>query len=183
MDWYIPFLIFGARCLDVPLGTVRMIFVINGHRYAAATLGFFEVAIWALAVGGVISNLSNPFALFAYAGGFAAGTLLGMIIEERIALGWRVIRVINAKIDPGIAGTLRQNGYRVTRLDGTGRDGPVEIAFMVVKRKSLQSALALVKDLAPEAFVTVERADRAEQAGGQTVAGARRFIRFGQLRK
>ena len=158
--WYIPPLIFAARVFDVSLGTFRMVLVIANHRYLAAVLGFFEVLVWALAVGGVIKFLGNPFALICYAGGFAAGTLVGMIIEDRVALGYRVVQIINRDRAIDVASSLRDRDYRVTRLEGAGRDGPVEIAHTVIRRRHLQSVLALVNSVAPEAFVTIERADR-----------------------
>ncbi len=158
--WYIPPLIFSARVFDVSLGTIRMVLVIANHRYLAAVLGFFEVLIWAMAVGGVIKYLDNPFALVCYAGGFAAGTLVGMIIEDRIALGYRVVQIINRDPELRVAESLRSKDYRVTRLEGAGRDGPVEIAQAVIRRRHLQRVLGLVNSIAPEAFVTIERADR-----------------------
>jgi len=158
--WYIPPLIFAARICDVSLGTFRMVLVIANHRYLAAMLGFFEVIIWALAVGGVIKYLSDPVAIVAYAGGFATGTLVGMIIEDRIALGYRVVQVINADPSISVTNSLRARGYRATRLEGAGRDGPVEIAHSVIRRRSLREIVAIVNTLAPEAFVTIERADR-----------------------
>lgn len=164
--WYIPPLIFLARVCDVSLGTMRLILIIQGSRWWAAFLGFWEVIIWALAIGGMISNLSldQPFALIAYAAGFASGTLVGSTIEHRIALGYRLIRVINSNLENNVSGALRDHDFRVTRIEGTGRSGPVEIAFLVVKRRDLADALGIIERLAPEAFVTVERADRASGA-------------------
>ncbi|MEZ6242749.1 MAG: DUF2179 domain-containing protein [Phycisphaerales bacterium] len=158
--WYIPPLIFAARICDVSLGTFRMVLVIANHRYLAALLGFFEVCIWALAVGGVIKFLDNPIALVSYAGGFAAGTLVGMIIEDRVALGYRVVQVITRDASANAAGNLRARGYQVTRLEGSGREGPVEIAYTVIRRRRLREVLSVISETCPDAFVTVERADR-----------------------
>lgn len=175
MVWYIPLLIFGARLLDVPLGTVRMIILVQGHRYAAASLGFFEVIIWALAVGGVIHYLNNPFAVIAYGGGFAAGTLVGMMIEDRLAIGYRTIRVFNAKPEVKLSERLRELGHRVTTVPGDGRDGPVEIAFMVVRRRKVREIYQAVKEIAPGAFTTIERCDR-PNGGGLTEIGMQRRL-------
>jgi uncharacterized protein YebE (UPF0316 family) len=101
MPWFLPFLIFGARILDVSIGTLRVMFTGSGSRWIAAGLGFVELTIWALAVGGLVTNLTNPFVLIAYAGGFAAGTLFGLTIEDRLALGFRSVQVVNA--DPTVA--------------------------------------------------------------------------------
>ncbi|TVS00534.1 MAG: DUF2179 domain-containing protein [Phycisphaerales bacterium] len=185
MAWYIPLLIFFARILDVPIGTIRMIVVINGQKFLAALLGFFEVIIWALAVGGVISFLTNPFALVAYGAGFAVGTLIGMTVESRIALGYRVVRVINSRPEIDVSTVMRGAGYKVTRIEGSGMKGPVEVAFLAIPRRKLQKTLEMVRGVAPEAFVSVERADRAA-AAAETPSGriaVSSFGKFGGVRK
>jgi len=167
MEWYVPFLIFGARICDVSIGTVRMIFVIGGHRYIAAALGFFEVMIWAMAIGGLIRFLTEPPALVAWGAGFACGSLTGMYLEERIAIGFRMVRVITSDLGQNISSLLRERGFRVTRIEGEGLRGPVEIAFLAVRRRDLHQVLSAIDEVAPDAFVTVERADRAGGASMQ----------------
>lgn len=164
MAWYLPLLIFLARICDVSIGTIRMICVINGARAAATMLGFVEVTIWALAVGGMIRYLHNPFALLGYAGGFATGTLIGMTIEQKLAVGFRTIRVINPSRDQQVAQAIRDCGYRVTQLEGSGLKGPVEIVFTTVRRREALDVLRTIEQVAPKAFVTVERADHAAGA-------------------
>ena len=184
-DWMIPLLVFAARICDVSIGTVRMIMVISGHRLASAVLGFLEVLIWVLAVGGVVGNLSDPFTVLAFAGGFATGTLVGMTIENRLAIGFRVVRVINQAPELGLAGVLRESGYTATRIDGHDRTGPAEIVFIPVRRRNVPALLERVAQVAPEAFLSVERAERV--SGFVPVAGTRidrsPWGRFGQLRK
>jgi len=161
MEWYIPILMFAARICDVSIGTIRMIVVINGRRWTAAALGFAEVVIWALAVGGVIRYLDNPLALVGYAGGFSTGTLVGMWIEDRIALGLRVVQVINPDRSINVASALRERDYRVTQIEGVGLRGAVEIAYSVVRRRKLDDVMTIIGEVAPNAFVTIERAERA----------------------
>jgi uncharacterized protein YebE (UPF0316 family) len=162
--WYLPVLIFAARIGDVSLGTVRMIFVINGWRIRAAAIGFLEVIIWALAVGGLVANLTEPVILLSYAAGYAAGTLVGMTIEQHLGFGIRMVQVVNRDREKHVAQMLRDHGYRCTRVEGSGRDGPIELCFTVVKRKKLQTLLKLLGEIAPEAIVTVERADSVTEA-------------------
>lgn len=177
MAWWIPLLICLARIVDVSIGTIRMILVISGHRWIAAALGFVEVAIWALAIGGMITYLSHPTALLGYAGGFAGGVVVGMWIEERLAIGYRIVRVFNPQPDRSVSAALREHDVRVTRVDGEGRDGPVELAFAVIRRRRLAEVLALVERIAPHAFVTVERADQASDG----LVGPGGGIRFGRI--
>lgn len=189
-EWYVLLLIFSARLLDVPIGTVRMIMVMNGHRYASAILGFFEVMIWMVAVGKAIQHIDSVVALVAYGAGFAVGTLIGMEIEQRLAIGWRVIRVINPRPELLLAERLRRKGYHTTRVDGEGggggftREGPVEMVFLAVRRKIVPDVMEKVARIAPDAIVSVERAEKVSGfAGVPSVRSAEKPWRFGQLRK
>lgn len=184
MAWYVPLLIYLARICDVPLGTLRMMMVISGHRWIAASLGFFEVIIWVLAAGGVIRYLSNPMALVGYGAGFATGVIIGMTIEERLAIGYRIVRIINPEAGLDLSESLRDRGYRVTRVEGSGRGGPVEVAFMVVKRKALPELRNSIQELAPDTFMTVERVERPHGGGWDESRFSLRPLRaFGILRK
>lgn len=184
-EWLIPVLIFSGRILDVSLGTLRMLMVISGHRRASALLGFFEVLIWVIAVGAAVKNLDHPASVLAFAGGFATGTLVGMTIEHKLAIGFRVVRVINPDPTLHLAGGLRAAGYTATRIEGHGREGPVEIVFLTVRRRTVPELLKRIGELSPEAFVSVERAERvsglSHPSGEKGVGGA--ASRFGQIRK
>lgn len=179
LAWYIPVLIFFARICDVSFGTMRMIFVIAGWRYRAAALGFVEVLIWALAIGGLIEYITQPIALLSYCAGFAAGNLVGMAIEQKLALGIRVVRIICRDPSVDLPGHLRGHGYRVTRVAGEGKDGPVELSFAVVRRRVLPQILDLVDQHVPDAIVTVERAEHASDAAFGSSFTQRRFMWFG----
>lgn len=160
IEWYIPLLIFAARVCDVSLGTMRTLMLMSGNRWLTPILGFCEVIIWVLAVSGVLTHLNNWFAILAYGGGFATGIMMGQLIEDRIAMGYRILRVINTNRELDLSARLRECGYRVTKVDGHGRDGPVEMAFLVVPRRKVRPVQATLREEAPHAFVTVERVDR-----------------------
>jgi len=80
------FLVFVLRVIGVTLATVRMLIMTRGKKLLAASIGFFEVMVYALAIGYVVNNLSNVWNLLGYSLGFAVGTLVGMWLEERMAL-------------------------------------------------------------------------------------------------
>jgi len=183
MAWYIPLLIFLARIGDVSVGTVRTILVMGGHQVAAAALGFVEVTIWVLAVGGALRYLSEPLAVIGYAGGFATGVLVGMWIEERLALGYRIVRVISRHPEIDLAEAMRNEGYRVTRLSGSGRTGPVEIDFLVIRRKNLRQVRSLISKFAPDAFLTVERVEQPMGGGLTESRFGKRFLERIVMRK
>jgi uncharacterized protein YebE (UPF0316 family) len=185
LGWYLPVFIFLARICDVSIGTVRTIMIISGRPWISAGLGFFEVLIWVLAVGGVITNLTNPFALLAYAGGYATGVIVGMFIESRIALGHRVIRIISADPEVDVCQRLRERGHLVTRIEGSGRNGPVEFAFMVTRRREVARVREHLAEIQPKAFMSVGQADRPSIGGlgGDTSFARRLWPRATSVRK
>jgi uncharacterized protein YebE (UPF0316 family) len=156
--WYIPLAIFAARVCDVSIGTVRTILVVSGHRWIPAMLGAVEVCIWVLAVAGVMRHLSDPRAMLGYAAGFATGVIVGSFIEDRLAIGYRLVRVVTTRANEAVSSRLREHGYAVTQVDGFGRDGPVEIAFLLIRRRELRGVRELIDRLSPHCFVTVDRA-------------------------
>ena len=138
------------------LGTIRVIFISKGIRYLAPIIGFFEVIIWLLAIGQIMNNLTNFVANIAYGAGFAAGTYIGMVIEEKISLGLVSVRIITKK-DPGeLIQYLRLNNYGVTSLDGEGGTGKVKMVFTIIKRQDLPHVVEIIKQFHPNAFYSVD---------------------------
>lgn len=155
--WVIlPLLIFTARVCDVSIGTLRIIFVSRGHRVAAPLLGFFEVLIWLMAIGKIMQNLSNVMAYVSYAGGFAMGNFVGIWIEQKLAVGMVVLRVITRKGASTLIAELKSRGYGVTSIDAEGNEGPVNIVYSVLKRNVLETVIGLVEKMNPKAFYSIE---------------------------
>jgi uncharacterized protein YebE (UPF0316 family) len=152
----LPILIFSARVADVSLGTIRVIFISKGLKYIAPVIGFFEVIIWLLAIGQVMQNLTNVASYIAYGAGFATGTLMGMLVEERLSLGTVVIRVITRKDSSDLVIRLRSLNYGVTELNAEGSTGPVKVLLMVIKRQDTKQVVATIKQFNPQAFYSIE---------------------------
>jgi uncharacterized protein YebE (UPF0316 family) len=155
-----PILIFLARVGDVSLNTLRVMFVLNGKKNVAPILGFFEALIWLLAIGQIIQNIDNPVSYFAYAGGFAAGTYVGMSIEEKLALGRVLVRVITVEPMPELIEFMKERNYRFTNVGAEGRYGKVNLLFTVMKRDLLQEYIRKVKECNDKAFYTIESVRR-----------------------
>src|SRR5262245_11321536 len=152
----LPVFIFVAEMCVVTLSTLRTIFVARGMKYLAPVLGFFEVTIWLFAIGEVMKNLSDFRCSLAFAGGFTLGNFLGVLIEQRLALGTVVVRTITHKDPTLLVERLRLAGYGVTRLDGQGAVGPVEVVLTVVPRKELDKVQAILRAFDPRVFYSVD---------------------------
>ena len=152
----LPILIFCARICDVSLGTIRVIFISKGIKYIAPVIGFFEVIIWLLAIGQVMNNLTNVIAYIAYGAGFASGTFIGMVIEEKISLGLSSVRIITKKDPAELIQFLRAHDYGVTSIDGEGGTGKVKMIFTIIKRQDLAHVVSIIKQFHPSAFYSVD---------------------------
>jgi uncharacterized protein YebE (UPF0316 family) len=154
--WVIlPILIFLARILDVTIGTIRILFVSRGHKLWAPILGFFEVIVWLLAIGQIMQNLTNWVCYIAYGGGFAMGNLIGITLEEKLAYGRLIVRIIVDKGAEKLIKRLRSKGFGVTSMDARGKHGKVKVVYLVIERSDLEKVTDTVERLDPDAFYTV----------------------------
>jgi uncharacterized protein YebE (UPF0316 family) len=157
VEWVIiPLLIFFARIVDVTLGTLRIVFISKGDKMIAPALGFLEVLIWLVAITQVMQNLNNVASYLAWAGGFATGNFLGLRIEQKLALGQMVVRVITVDSAHQLIERLKGHGYRLTCVDARGTRGKVNLLFMIVKRKKLTHVLDIIREYNPQAFYSIE---------------------------
>jgi uncharacterized protein YebE (UPF0316 family) len=155
MPWLLLFIFFAEMCV-VTLCTLRTIFITRGMKTLAPMLGFFEVLTWLFAIGEVMKNLSDFRCSLAFALGFTAGTFLGMLIEQALALGSVIVRTITHKDADALVQELRAANYGVTRLPGEGATGPVQMVFTVVPRAELSMVIAILKRFDPDVFYSVD---------------------------
>ena len=152
----LPLLIILARVCDVSLGTIRIILVAKGKKYIAPLLGFFEILIWLIAISRIMQNLDNYINYIAYAGGFAIGNYIGMIMEEKIAIGVMVVRIITQKPADELISELNSLGYGITRVDAKGSRGDVNIVYTIIHRKEMSNVIDVIKQYNPMAFYSIE---------------------------
>lgn len=148
--------IFCARIVDVSIGTLRIIFLTRGMKHLAALLGFAESLIWIIAISQVMNNVNNWVAYLAFAGGFSSGNVVGIWLEEKIALGTLIVRIITQHEADELVSALRAEGFGVTNIDGEGEHGRVMVIFTIVRRKKLAKVIGLIRRFNPKASYTVE---------------------------
>lgn len=154
--WLGAGLIFLLRVSDMTLDTLRVLMVMRGKKGIAWILGFFQSAIFILAISSVLTNLDNPLNVIGYAAGFATGNVIGMWIEERLAIGHVNITIVSSRRGAAIVEHLRDKGFAVTEIPARGKDGMVSLLSSSVRRKSVDDVRNLVNDIDPEAFITAE---------------------------
>jgi len=154
--WLYAGLVFALRVGDMSLDTLRVLFVIRGRKATAWVLGFGQAAIFIAAITSVLRDLDNLLNLVGYAAGFATGNVVGMIIEERLAVGYMHLRIISSSRGVAIAERLRSEGYAVTEIPARGKDGMVMLINCSVKRKNVDLINKIVNEVDDTAFITRE---------------------------
>lgn len=152
----LPLLIIVARIIDVSIGTLRIIYVSKGMKYLAPILGFFEVLIWLLAIGQIMQNLDNWVCYIAYGLGFALGNYVGILLEKKLKMGIYIIRIITQKDANELVEALRNENYGITRINAQGATGPVEVLYMIIRRKNILHVEEIIEHYNPKAFYTIE---------------------------
>ncbi len=159
----VPILIFLARVIDVSFGTIRIILISRGMKYVAPIFGFLEIIIWLFAISQIMQHLTNITYYLAYAFGFATGTYVGIFIEEKMAIGKVIIRIITKKDATELVENFRNTGYGVTIFNGQGATGQVKLIYMTVERKDIDDILKMINKFNPKAFFSVEEVRLAKE--------------------
>jgi uncharacterized protein YebE (UPF0316 family) len=154
--WITALTIFLLRVSDMTLDTLRVLVVMRGRKAIAWLLGFFQAAIFIMAISSVLSNVNNVLNVIGYAAGFATGNVVGMLIEERLAIGHTHLSIISSRRGAAIAERLREDGYAVTELAGRGKDGTVTLLNCSVLRKNVDQVRKIINQVDDEAFITAE---------------------------
>ncbi len=151
--------IIALRLVDVSLGSLRITSLVRGQRFTAGVLGFLESLSWVVAAGLVLSSLDEWYKVLAYAGGFGVGTTVGATIDRWIASGQVFVRIMAPIASPEVAPSLRTAGFEVTVVNGEGRDGDVRLTISAMRRRELPRALQVIREVNPDAFVTVDEVE------------------------
>ncbi len=148
--------VFFLRVTDMSLDTVRLLMVMRGRKPLAGLIGAVQAAVFILAVSAVLSGPLNVWTVTGYSLGFATGVMLGMVVEERMALGYVMLRVYSPANGPAMAGALREAGYAATEVMGRGKTGELTIVNCVVNRRDVASVRSILDRVDANAFITVD---------------------------
>ncbi|MFA7361781.1 MAG: DUF5698 domain-containing protein [Candidatus Kapaibacterium sp.] len=149
-------MIMCLRIIDVSLGTIRMIITVQGKKYVAGAIGFFEVTIWVVAISSVMSQLDNWINVAAYSSGFALGTIIGITLEQKLGSGFVWLNIISMNYADDITELLRRDKFGVTLIPGEGASGGVTVLLVLIPRKRQKEVMQLIINIDPKAFVTMQ---------------------------
>lgn len=152
----LPILIFLSRIIDQSIGILRIIFATKGFKFPAFLAGFFESLIWLMAISQIMNHLDNVYCYLAFAGGFATGNVVGIYLEQKLSMGYLMVRVVFQRDSESAIELLRQANFRLTIGDAMGMEQPVKMVFSAIMRNRLKEFLSILNENNPNAFYTIE---------------------------
>lgn len=151
--WLMVLTIFIINVCYVTFLTMRTILTLKGYRYIVRSVSFLEVLVYIVGLGLVMSNLDHIQNIITYAFGFSIGIIVGMKIEEKLALGYTVVNVTSAEYELDLPNELRNLGYGVTHYLAFGKDGSRMVMQILTPRKYERKLMDTIKNLDPKAFI------------------------------
>jgi len=171
----LPVLIVLARISDVTIGTLRIVMVSKGQKHIAPLLGFFEVIIWLIAMSKIIQNIDNWVAYGAYGAGFAAGNYIGLILEEKLAVGIVHLQIITRTNADNLIAKLKAKGYGITYHDAYGVNEKVAVIYTIIKRVDINEVIEIIRTYNPQAFYSIEDVKFVNKGVESSMRGMERF--------
>ncbi len=149
--------IFFARIIDVSVGTVRIISIVQGRIKTAFVLGFIEVSIWLTVISTVMDKIKeSPIIAVFYALGYASGNVVGIMIEKRFAIGNALLRIIFLEKGQMVAEELRRLGYHVMMFEGMDGDRKVQEIEIPCRRRDIEELVAIARSHEKEVYFVTE---------------------------
>lgn len=154
MDILFYFIIFFARVIDVSLTTLRTIFMVQGKKLLVFLMGTVEAVVYVVILGKIVSDLNDPIKILAYGLGFAAGNVVGILIEERLALGELAVEVILTSADnDALIEEIREQGFGVTVINAQGKTFYRDYLIIIIRRKAFPKLVQTIKAYDEQAFI------------------------------
>lgn len=147
--------IISAKVVEVALQTIRIKFVANGNKLYASFISFFQILLWLYIVGTVLTGIQEDiFKSISYAFGYSAGLYLGMIVEEKLGVGYKKLEVTVKEIHgKELAERLRKENIAATMMSADGRDHNRNILFLYTRRKDEKKIVDLIKNTQPNSVI------------------------------
>jgi len=105
----------------VAMNSLRMVLMIKGWKLAASLISMIEICIYILGLTMVLNQMDTPLGVIIYSASYGIGILIGVYLEEKIAIGYIALQIVTQNGDmPQI---LRGHKFGVTAWTGVGANG------------------------------------------------------------
>jgi len=150
-------IIFFARIVDVSVGTIRILSIVQGRIKTAFVLGFLEVSIWLWVISSVMEKIKeSPVIAVFYALGYASGNVVGIKIEKWLSMGNSLLRIISFEKGREITEKFKEIGYTVIIFNGVEKQRPVVEIEIPCRRDEIEFLVKKARELEPEIYYVTE---------------------------
>lgn len=147
-------LIIILQLVYVPMLAMRTICMVKSLKLLTAFFGVLESLIYVFGLSLVLTGEQTLFEMLIYALGFGIGLIVGIQIENQIAIGFTTVLVNIKEKNYDFINILRENGYGVTIFEGEGREGARYRLDILTKRSQESELMHLITLHEPDAFIT-----------------------------
>ena len=146
-------LLLVLQLVYVPMLALRTISMVKKLTLLTAVFGFLESIIYVVGLAIVLTGEQNIIQMLVYALGFSLGLIVGIHIENKIAIGYTSILVNIKEMNHKLISTVRERGFGVTVFQGEGKDSPRYRLDILTKRTRENELLDLIAEYEPNAFI------------------------------
>jgi len=147
-------IVFAIKFVNMALQTLSMNFLVKGRRLYTFIFAFLEVMVYLVGLSQVLNNMTI-YKMLGYALGYATGALFGIWLEQKLAIGHQTWLIIPNENPYRLAYHLRDRGFGITTISGSGMDSNRMIILTTTMRKNIALLNSSITELAPDAFVSV----------------------------
>ena len=146
-------LIVLVQLLYVPMLTLRTISMVKNLKVFTAFFGFMEALIYIFGLVIVLSGEQTVLEMVVYAIGFALGLIVGIYVEQKLAIGFISMQVTISDDNQEMIIFLREQGFGVTIFRGEGKYANRVRLDILTKRKRETELINAIYRYEPSAFI------------------------------
>jgi len=135
------------------MGTFRIVCIVKNKKLLATVLAFVEALIWFLVIREVLTMENNMIIIpIFYAGGFATGTYIGLILSDMFISGYFTVNAISNKINDADILKIKQAGFGVSFFPM----GDKKIFLIIqIDKKRFEDIKSILRALDDKVFIMV----------------------------
>lgn len=146
-------LIVLLQLLYVPMLALRTICMVKKLTLLTSIFGILESLIYVLGLSIVLSGEQTLLEMIVYALGFGLGLIVGIHIEDRLAIGFTSVVANIREKNEALIQHLREKGFGVTVFIGEGRESSRYRLDILTKRSKEDELMEIISEYEPSAFV------------------------------
>jgi uncharacterized protein YebE (UPF0316 family) len=127
--------------------------MVKNLRVLTSLFGFLEAIIYIFGLAIVLSGEQSIIEMIIYAVGYSLGLAVGIIVEQKLAIGYSSFHVNVNHETPLLVNELREKGFGVTVFEGEGRNGSRHKLEVLTKRKREEELISTIMKHEPHAFI------------------------------